>query len=123
MTPLAPAARPATRTDLTDHLPDLRAALEQQRRFRVDQLDELDAATVTEIAPVADEPRELVARALRAGAIAALADIDTALQRIGDGSYGSCHHCNTAIPLERLEILPMVKLCMQCQRAHETGTR
>jgi RNA polymerase-binding transcription factor DksA len=35
------------------------------------------------------------------------------------GHYGRCTHCDATIPLERLEILPAVALCMTCQRAED----
>jgi RNA polymerase-binding transcription factor DksA len=111
--------RTAAPRGITKHLPELRAALEQQRRFRVDQLDEL-AVEATNPTSIADEPRIQVAAALKMAATAALADIDAALRRLDRGSYGMCEQCRTAIPLERLEILPMSRYCMRCQRAVET---
>ena len=105
---------------VTDHLPELRSALEQQRQFRVDQLDEL-AAELADVATAADLPRIHVAAAVRTAAAAALADIDAALHRLEHGTYGTCEQCDAAIPLERLEILPMSRLCMRCQHAIETG--
>ena len=108
-------ARPAP-ADLSDRIPALRAALEQQRRFRVDQLAELNAASLMPIAS-GNDPREEVALALRAAARTALTDIEAALHRIELGRFGQCQGCDSAIPLERLEILPMVSLCMPCQYA------
>jgi RNA polymerase-binding transcription factor DksA len=119
MTDRTRTVRPAVPRGITKHLPDLRAALEQQRRFRVGQLDELafEAATPTS---TADQPRIQVAAALKMAATAALADIEAALRRLERGSYGLCEQCRTAIPLERLEILPLSRYCMRCQHAVET---
>ena len=105
--PSAPAPSPA---DLARHLPALRAALLEQRRFRADQLNQLQAEVPT------DDAREEVTLTLRRAARVALADIDAALARMREGRYGRCVHCDTTIPLERLEILPAVALCMSCQR-------
>ena len=105
---------------ITQHLPELRSALEQQRQFRVDQLDELAAEAAAPMS-MADEARIHVAAAVKVAAMAALADIDAALDRLERGTYGTCEQCRTAIPLERLEILPMSRLCMRCQHAAETG--
>jgi DnaK suppressor protein len=104
---------------ITNHLPELRSALEQQRQFRLDQLNEL-AVESAFASRAADEPRIQVAAAVRAAAVAALADIDAALHRLERGSYGTCEHCETTIPLARLEVLPMSRLCMRCQHAAET---
>jgi RNA polymerase-binding transcription factor len=119
MTNRTPTLRMAESRGVSDHLPDLRSALEQQRQFRTDQLDEL-AAELADPATAADLPGIQVGAAVRTAAAAALADIDAALQRIEHGGYGTCQQCDTAIPLERLEILPMSRLCMRCQHAAET---
>jgi DnaK suppressor protein len=119
MTNRTPTLRIAEARGVSDHLPELRSALEQQRQFRTDQLDEL-AAELADPTTTAEVPRIQVAAAVRTAAAAALADIDAALQRIEDGCYGACQQCDTAIPLERLEILPMSRLCMRCQHAAET---
>lgn len=109
----------AVRSELTSHLPELRAALEEQRSFRVEQLAELATAATARPAPATDAAGDPITVALRAGAEAALTDIEAALRRIEGGSYGTCRHCDTPIPLERLEILPMVERCTRCQHAHE----
>ena len=119
MTNRTPTLRIGEPRGVSDHLPDLRSALEQQRQFRADQLDEL-AAELADPATAADLPRIHVAAAVRTAAAAALADIDAALQRIEHGGYGTCQQCDTAIPSDRLEILPMSRLCMRCQHAAET---
>jgi DnaK suppressor protein len=116
MTNRTPTVPASTRRGITDHLPELRAALEQQRQFRMDQLNEL-AAELANSTTAADLPRGQVTAGLRAAATAALADIDAALQPIEHGSYGTCQQCDTAISLERVEMLPMGRLCMPCQRA------
>jgi DnaK suppressor protein len=45
--------------------------------------------------------------------------IDDALQRLRDGSYGSCENCGKAIEQARLDVLPFTRLCLQCQRQAE----
>jgi DnaK suppressor protein len=111
--PAASAAGPDPTAELSDHLPALRVALLQQRRFRAEQLADLRAAVP------ADPAQEEVAETLRRGAGIALAGIDAALDRMDRGRYGACVHCGTPIPLERLEILPAVALCMTCQHAED----
>ena len=48
-----------------------------------------------------------------------LEQIDKALKRIEDGTYGLCQECQEPIPPERLEILPYALLCVRCQSRHE----
>lgn len=45
-----------------------------------------------------------------------MAQIDDALRRIDDGSYGSCAKCGAQIPSERLEVLPHARFCVPCQQ-------
>ncbi len=46
-----------------------------------------------------------------------LSQAEDALQRIGDGSYGFCAECRTAIPVARLEALPHTRWCVTCSAA------
>jgi DnaK suppressor protein len=48
-----------------------------------------------------------------------LAEIDAALKRIDDGTYGICTNRGEQIPLERLEARPWATLCIDCQRERE----
>jgi RNA polymerase-binding protein DksA len=48
-----------------------------------------------------------------------LSDIDAALRRIGDGTYGVCTSCGKQIPEERLEARPWASLCIDCAREAE----
>jgi RNA polymerase-binding protein DksA len=48
-----------------------------------------------------------------------LADIDAALQRIEEGTYGICTNCGRQIPEERLEARPWATLCIECKRERE----
>lgn len=46
-------------------------------------------------------------------------DIDAALLRMADGSYGECGDCHQPIPSNRLEAYPTAMRCIVCQAAHE----
>lgn len=48
-----------------------------------------------------------------------LAEIDAALKRIDDGTYGICTNKGEQIPVERLEARPWATLCIDCQRERE----
>jgi DnaK suppressor protein len=87
--------------DFERQLPTLRAELNQQRQFRTEQLQEL-AVEAAEAVASGDQNRLQVARILTLAAESALSDIDTALQRLADGSYGVCERCAESIPWERL---------------------
>ncbi len=43
-----------------------------------------------------------------------LAEIDAALLRIQEGSYGSCQSCGGPLGLQRLRALPEARYCVAC---------
>lgn len=53
--------------------------------------------------------------ALSAQARAAIEEIDAAIARIHDGTYGTCQNCGAATPKERLKALPQAALCVKCK--------
>jgi RNA polymerase-binding transcription factor DksA len=55
--------------------------------------------------------------ALSAQASAAVEEIDIALAKIKEGTYGVCEQCHNVIPKERLRALPYAALCVQCKSA------
>jgi len=46
-----------------------------------------------------------------------LRDVKAALQRIHDGSFGTCTECEWAISPNRLAAVPWAPRCIQCQNA------
>jgi len=48
-----------------------------------------------------------------------LKQIDDALARLDDGSYGVCESCGLEIAEERLEAMPFSRLCRDCQQDQE----
>jgi len=48
-----------------------------------------------------------------------LGQITGALQRMDDGTFGSCERCGKKINPERLEAFPYVAYCIDCQSALE----
>ncbi len=49
-----------------------------------------------------------------------LTQIDRALERLKQGTYGVCEGCACKIPIARLNALPYTTLCIKCQREMET---
>jgi DnaK suppressor protein len=45
--------------------------------------------------------------------------IDDALDRLDEGSYGMCESCGLEIAEERLQALPFTRLCRDCQQEQE----
>lgn len=51
-----------------------------------------------------------------------LEQLDWALERLEEGSYGICDECEGEIDLERLQALPYVTTCIDCQHQLEAGS-
>jgi DnaK suppressor protein len=43
-----------------------------------------------------------------------LEDVEAALERIEQGTYGTCQNCGREISRERLEAIPYTPLCIEC---------
>ena len=52
-----------------------------------------------------------------------LANVEQALARLGDGSYGECVDCGNAIPYQRLAAYPAARRCVSCQEIQERRER
>lgn len=50
-----------------------------------------------------------------------LYNIEEALRRIEEGTYGVCQACQQAISLPRLKRLPYTRLCIDCKEKEEAG--
>jgi DnaK suppressor protein len=48
-----------------------------------------------------------------------LREVEDALDRLEEGTYGICEECGAAIKLERLKVLPFTTYCVQCQERRE----
>lgn len=72
---------------------------------------------------IADSATETYLRELDEGleenAAQVLAEIEEALGRIDDGTYGLCASCGGPIGVERLEAVPYATLCLDDKRALE----
>lgn len=52
--------------------------------------------------------------AIVASLLETLDDVDHALSKLDDGSYGSCESCSSPIAEARLEAMPTARLCITC---------
>jgi DnaK suppressor protein len=100
----------ARRTDLRKKLAD---ELDSLRNFR-------DAASTGDSADVAFEAgSDEMASHLAEIDARELTQIDRALSRLKQGTYGLCEACQGKIPVGRLNALPYTTLCIECQRELE----
>jgi DnaK suppressor protein len=109
---------------LVRQLPALRKELDRQWDFRREQVAHLFAHDENRASLVGYGPRAMdgdAARALdevrtlvAAGARQALTDIELALARMNEGTYGRCRACDADIPLAVLTAIPKTTLCQAC---------
>ena len=106
----------------------LRKQLRQHSEIvRDNQSDALEMAAaddgVKDVADmsVADVNQEIEYR-LSERASQTVADIDQALMRIDEGSYGVCGRCGKDIPERRLDALPTARFDAECQTLIEQSS-
>lgn len=70
---------------------------------------------------MATEDEDGVARsiALARNEEAILEEVEAALARIEQGTYGRCEDCGREISRERLAALPFTRYCIQCAERHD----
>ncbi|HJV08988.1 MAG TPA: TraR/DksA C4-type zinc finger protein [Acidimicrobiales bacterium] len=101
-------------------LSDLRAALEQERsdlRARLGEMGMLSGGesfdqNFADSSQVTAERGEV--EALAGNLREALNDVDAALVKLDDGTFGMCEKCGQPIDPARLEAKPAARLCMEC---------
>ncbi|HET7745843.1 MAG TPA: TraR/DksA C4-type zinc finger protein [Vicinamibacteria bacterium] len=104
----------------------LRAMLEDRRREIQDKLrsiretmpDQIDTVRDAEEQSVTDFVQEMDFAVMEMKANT-LAKIDEALQRLEEGTYGTCAECQTEITEARLKAVPFATLCRACQERAE----
>jgi DnaK suppressor protein len=108
----APATEPGT---------DYRQLLEDERAHLRRQLAELgygDDGGLNYDPNFADSSQVTAERgeaeALAGELMDALAEVETAIARLADGTYGRCERCGQAISPARLEAKPAARRCIAC---------
>lgn len=105
----------------------VRAVLEAERDGLAEELGDLTAVSRDPAATIGFGKRvgegtsqaiDRIEKVGQAGALAAkLADVERALVKIDEGTYGTCDRCGTQIPEGRLEARPWSVLCVDCASA------
>jgi len=98
--------------------------LRTQRQELVSELAALTAVTRDPAATIGFGKRvgegtsEAIGRIERVGQAdvlaAKLADVERALEKLDEGTYGVCDACGSPITPERLEAIPWTALCVRC---------
>jgi DnaK suppressor protein len=75
---------------------------------------ELDQAKVGRLSRMDAVPAQAMAKASGQRRAVQLREIEAALRRIDDGSYGNCERCEEPIDPRRLDADPTARLCIDC---------
>jgi len=113
-----------------------RTVLLEERQRVVDAIDNIHTENPGSLGDETDEPlyqdnhlgdvatatfdREM-ASTLEDNSMHVLDEIDGALARIDEGTFGTCKACGGPIGEERLEALPWATLCIEDKRKQERG--
>ncbi|GAP45556.1 uncharacterized protein SAZU_0286 [Streptomyces azureus] len=105
-----------------EDLAALREHLHEQRSFRQEQLRQLAGPTTSRAEDRLQ--RQTAAQMevrikLTASARMVLADVEAALTRMDEGTYGICHLCRHPVGRQRLMIVPQARYCARCQQVKE----
>jgi DnaK suppressor protein len=92
---------------------------EKLRAIREEIPSYLDEVRETEEQSVSDFAQEMDFALMEMKA-RTLIRIDEALQRVGQGTYGTCDECGQDIAEARLSAVPFALRCMECQEREET---
>jgi DnaK suppressor protein len=85
---------------------------ELQIEYLADRIDRISSGTDREIAV---RRLDTLTRLIH--------DVQSALLRIEEGSYGFCEQCESQIQRKRLDAVPWARLCISCQSHAEVATR
>jgi len=114
-------------------LKTLRAALEAERDRLTDEIAEYEREgqeTLSDVSGennyrdhMADQGSATFARELDMTIVEqareSLEQIERAMRRMDEGTYGTCARCGEPIPAERLEAMPEAELCVSCKEHEE----
>jgi DnaK suppressor protein len=102
-------------------LSDLRASLEQEQsdlRARLAEMGLLSGGELSFDQNFADSSQVTAERgeveALAGNLRESLSDVEDAIVKLDNGTFGTCEGCGQPISPDRLEAKPAAKLCMEC---------
>lgn len=116
-------------------LEEIKTSLEAERDRLRDEVAELEASSAQNQSEasgennyrdhMADQGSATFAReldmTLYETTVRMLSEVEAALERIADGTYGRCVRCGVEIPESRLRAVPSASLCIACKQQEESS--
>jgi DnaK suppressor protein len=112
-------------------LDQLKGMLEEEKRRILRHLEDLSDTTVADIETPSGDSVDIASLEINQNSLVKvgkrelnhLKKIDTALQKMVDGTYGECENCGEQIAVARLMARPVAQLCIDCKTAQENEER
>jgi len=122
----APPPKPITpellaiRARLMTMLSEVRKDIDQEVRGAAER----DLAHINDTSDMASDSAEGdLSLRIAESETAEAGEIERAIEKIDNGTYGVCETCNKAIGVDRMQFLPYVTLCIKCQELAEIRKR
>jgi RNA polymerase-binding protein DksA len=104
----------------------IRQKLEEQRAVLVKHIEDEELRSRSPLGTNPDQfdlAQDYLSKERRLALVAQsrrqLEQIEAALQRLDEGTYGKCASCGAPIAPSRLKVLPAALLCIKCQERQE----
>ena len=105
---------------LMDRLKDRREYLLKEVKHRLKEFKNSGTDRLSDTADIASNMIEdEIVMSIAQGEAKEIEQIDSALEKIKKGMYGSCDNCGKIINKQRLMAIPFVKLCIKCKEDEE----
>ena len=99
---------------------EIRSIVEETKKSPREASGDLSGYTIHMADMAADTYERELSMNLVSSEQEVLYQIDDALKRIDEGTYGICQQCNKPITLTRLKAVPYASMCITCQRQQES---
>jgi RNA polymerase-binding protein DksA len=111
--------KPDLKGEAMADLESIKAQLEERLQFLNDKVDQIEGDLREPANPdFAEQATEAeadeVLEGLESSALLEISQINAALNRIEDGTYGDCATCGEPVGEKRLEVIPYAAQCISC---------
>jgi DnaK suppressor protein len=108
------------RTILVELRDEILARIAQEMGTKLEEDPRMSTLSTMDVGDLSQlDQDEDIDYALLTRHIERLREVEDALDRLEEGTYGLCEDCGAAIKLERLKILPFTTCCVGCQERRE----
>lgn len=115
-----PKAKVPFKKEMTQKLLDSKARILQEVSSKVRSESNILKFEIGDIYDIASSEREReLTLTLGDRDREKLAEIEDALERINESTYGACEECGEPIAEDRLRALPFTRVCVECQSRNE----